>query len=107
MDVSLLVFLILVILVVTLAVLLNRRWAVSRVSHRPKYSYIPPITLNHHSGWIKTKHPSKWVKARLLNAPEYEPVQGIHYYPYCRGRHFEYVADDERNIYRRKLQSKH
>jgi len=67
-DVSLLVFLILVILVVALAVLLNRRWPISRVRSHPRYSYIPPITLNHSSGWIKTKHPSRWVRARLLNA---------------------------------------
>jgi len=69
-----------------------------------KYSYIQPISHGHKSGWTRVRHASRWVKARVLNAPDYNPVQGIHYYPYCRGRHFEYIYDGgDGKIYKRRL----
>jgi hypothetical protein len=69
-----------------------------------KYSYIAPTQHSHKSGWTIAKHISKWVKARTLYAPDYNPKQGIHYFPYCKGRHFEYLYDGyENKIYKRKL----
>ena len=101
---GLLIFLIVCVLAIVIAVILikvspNRGFK----KHLPKYSYISPIRHDHRSGWVRVKHASRWVKARLLSAPDYEPQQGIHYYPYCRGRHFEYLSDDSREIYRRRL----
>jgi hypothetical protein len=71
--------------------------------HKINYSYIPPQTFNPKNGWQKVNHPSNWVKNRLIHVPEYEPEQGVHYYPYCRGRHFEYSCEGTYPIYRRKI----
>lgn len=65
------------------------------------FNYIRPTDLSHKSGWQKVEHPSKWVTSKLLNAPDYNPEQGLHYYPYCRGRHFEYCYCDF--VYRRRI----
>lgn len=98
------VFLIVCALVVIIAVVFGK---VSRSrgykKHQHKYSYIPPVAHGWKSGWVRAKHASRWVKARLLGAPDYEPQQGIHYYPYCRGRHFEYLCDGNGDIYKRRL----
>jgi hypothetical protein len=74
--------------------------------HHYNYRYIAPISHGHRSGWIRSRHVSHWVKVRLFYAPEYEPEQGIHYYPYCKGRHYEYLLDDQRKIFKRKLHHK-
>lgn len=68
-----------------------------------KYNYISTdLNYGHNSGWVIIKHPPTWVSGNLLHAPDYYPTQGVHYFPYCRGRHFEYFYDGK-NSYRRKL----
>jgi hypothetical protein len=74
-----------------------------RPEYKHKYNYIPPQNFSHKSGWQQIKHPPNWVKNTLLKAPEYEPEQGIHYYPYCRGRHFEYCSAGGYPIFRRRI----
>jgi hypothetical protein len=67
--------------------------------------YIAPTNL-HHQGWHKYHHPPGWIRSALLKAPDYQPQQGIHYYPYCRGRHYEYVYNGM-DIYSRRRQRHH
>jgi hypothetical protein len=67
--------------------------------HHHKYTYIPPCSLK---GWRLVRHPRRWLKSRLINAPNYEPQQGMHYYPYCRGKHYEYLFEGS-DIYSRKI----
>jgi hypothetical protein len=91
-------------LVLFVAAILARKMFHKHKKHSPKYSYIAPISHKHKSGWTKVKHASKWVRVRTLHAPDYSPQQGIHYFPYCKGRHFEYVFDVyDSKIYKRKL----
>ena len=71
---------------------------------RPKhhsFNYIPPQDLSYKSGWQKVDHPPQWVLNKLSNVPDYNPEQGIHYFPYCRGHHFEYCYTGD--IYRRRI----
>lgn len=74
-------------------------------NYETTHQYIPPnVKYGRNSGWVKTRYPPKWVKHNLLHAPDYCPQQGVHYFPYCRGRHFEYFYNGYNNkIYRRKL----
>jgi hypothetical protein len=79
---------------------LRRRHYHSRPHHISNVQYVDPGTLSQR-GWKKTFHPPRWVRNKLTNAPEYEPEQGIHFYPYLKGKHYEYCLGD--TFYKRRL----
>jgi hypothetical protein len=75
-----------------------------RRKHYPSVSYISPPNKDGRTGWKRLRKPPNWVKHTLETAPDYQPEMGHHYFPYIKGRHFEYYFDGyTSNIYRRRL----
>ena len=81
---------------------LDKLFAPSHSFHGNEHKYISPTYHGHKSGWRKVYHPAGWVRHALLEAPDYSPQQGVHFFPYCRGRHFEYLYDGE-SVYSRRF----
>jgi hypothetical protein len=57
-----------------------------------------------HKGWRLVNVPPDWVTLRLFNAVDDPSIkQGHHYYPYCRGNHYEYYFDTFKKQYYHRL----